>query len=199
MITPILTFLSTRIVYVFITTVVVVAAVPTLVIAIHGNTITITSAASSARRHDDDPERTRIVLEVKTAGHAVLVQLNSEEATCDTQISELSAKSKLSAAATAAAIKKGKDDFHAVIAPFVAEIQDDEDELDHLSVVTSTTEQTYLLRIREVEVVALGQTGHIGVVVSVCQTIVIQITQVVVVTPGGGGEGDDARLAQLTR
>ena len=42
MITTIVTFVTEKIVAVVITTVIVVAAVPTLIVAIHGNTITIT-------------------------------------------------------------------------------------------------------------------------------------------------------------
>jgi len=86
-ITSIITFLSTRIVSVVITTVVVVAAVPTLIVAIHGNTITITTGpVASATRTGDDQERARIVVEVKSAGDSVIVKLNNEEASCDSQI-----------------------------------------------------------------------------------------------------------------
>ncbi|TME68928.1 MAG: hypothetical protein E6I50_06650 [Chloroflexi bacterium] len=110
MITTVLTFLSQKIVAVVITTVVVVAAVPTLIVAINGNTITIsTGPVASTSRHGDDQERARIIVEVKNAGDAVVVKLNHEEASCDSQIAQLSAGSKLSATATAAALQKGKD------------------------------------------------------------------------------------------
>jgi hypothetical protein len=84
----------------------------------------------------------------------------------------------------------------------VAEINGDEDELGHLADVTTETQNTYLVRIQEVEVIALGQTGHPGVVVTVCQTIVVEVRQVILVVsrPGGGDdEGDDARFALLLR
>ena len=201
MVTTILTFLSTRLVYVMITTVVVVAAVPAIIVGIHGNTVTVTSAASAGRLHDED-ERTRVIVVVKQAGDTVTVKLTDAEAACDAQISALAAQSKLSATATAAALKKGKEEFHAQVAPYLTEIKDDEDELEHLAVVTSETQQVYLVRIQEVEVVALGQTGHPGVLVTVCQTIVVEVRQVIVVVvkPGGGDdEGDDARFAPLLR
>jgi len=191
-ITSIITFLSTRIVSVVITTVVVVAAVPTLIVAIHGNTITITTGpVASATRTGDDQERARIVVEVKSAGDSVIVKLNNEEASCDSQIAQLAGQSKLSATATAAELKKGKDEFHASIKPFDDEIKADEDELDHLKVITTETEQTFLVRINEVQVIALGENGQGGTLITVCQTIIVEITQVIVIVqpaPSGGDE-----------
>ncbi|HXN01702.1 MAG TPA: hypothetical protein VN973_07430 [Candidatus Dormibacteraeota bacterium] len=198
MITTIVTFLSTRIVSVVITSVVVVAAVPTLIVAIHGNTITITTAVASAGRTSDDQEHARIVVEVKSAGDAVVVKLNNEEAACDSQIAQLAAKSNLSATATAAELKKGKDDFHASLLPFENEIKADEDELDHLKVITTQTEQTFLVRINEVQVIALGENGQAGTLVTVCQTIIVQITQVIVIVqpaPSSGGDEGDIKKA----
>lgn len=200
MITPILTFLSTRLVYVLVTTVVVIVAVPAVIGGLHGDTVTVTVASSS--RHHDEDERARVLVVVKQAGDDVIVKLDAAEAACDAQISQLASQSKLSAAATAAAIQKGKDDFHAALAPYVAEINGDEDELRQLADVTTETQNTYLVRIQEVEVIALGQTGHPGVVVTVCQTIVVEVRQVILVVsrPGGGDdEGDDARFALLLR
>ena len=191
MITPILTFLSTRIVSVVITTVVVVAAVPTLIVAINGSTITIsTGPVASSSRHHDDQERARIVVEVKNAGDAVVVKLNNEESSCDAQIAQLAAHSKLSATATAAAIQKGKDDLHKSIVPYENEIQADEDELEHLTVVTTETEQTFLVRVNEVQVIALGENGQVGALVIVCQTIIVEVTQIVVVTTSDGSDSD---------
>lgn len=193
MVTTILTFLSEKIVAVVITTVVVVAAVPTLIVAINGNTITIsTGPVASSSRHGDDQERARVIVEVKSAGDAVVVKLNNEESSCDSQIAQLAAQSTLSATATAAAIQKGKDDFHKAVQPFADEIKADEDELEHITTVTTETEQTFLVRINEVQVIALGENGQTGTLVTVCQTVIVEIRQVVIVTtpPSGGDEGD---------
>ncbi len=198
MITPILTFLSTRIVSVIITTVVVVAAVPTLIVAINGNTITITTGTvASTSRHHDDSERTRIIVEVKNAGDAVVIKLNGEETSCDTQIAQLAAQSHLSATATAAALQKGKDELHASVVPFENEIKGDEDELDHLTVVSLQTEQTFLVRINEVQVIALGENGQVGALITVCQTILIEIQQVIVIVqPAPSGGDEDIKTAR---
>ncbi|MHB8612003.1 MAG: hypothetical protein ACYDAL_06190 [Candidatus Dormibacteraceae bacterium] len=196
MITAIVTFLSEKIVAVIITTVVVVAAVPTLIVAIHGNTITITTGpvASTTRTHSDD-EHARLVLEVKTAGDNVIVKINNEEASCDSQIAQLAAVSKLSGTATQAAIDKGKGEFHASELPLLNEIKADEDEFEHLTTVTSETEQTFLVRISTVQVTALGNDGQSGTLVTVCQTILVEIrTIVITVVQKPGGPGDDARV-----
>ncbi len=198
MITTVVNFLSAKIVLVVVTVVVVAAAVPTLIIAIHGNTITITAGpvASSSRNHDED-ERTRVIHDVHNAADTVIVKLNGEEASCATQIDQLAAKSKLSATATAAALKKGKDDFHKSVAPFINELKADEDEIDHLTVVTIQVEQTFLVRINQVEVIGLGDHDSVGVLITVCQTIIVQVTQVIVVVVQGGSDevDDDIRTA----
>ena len=195
MITSLLTFVSTRLVSVIVTTVVVVVTVPVLVIvAIHGHTVTISTSpvASESRKHED-AERTRIVIEVKNAGTAVIIKLDSEEASCNSQIALLAGQSKLSASATEAALKKGHDDFNSSVVAFVNEIKADEDELEHLTVVTTQTEQEFLIRIREIQVIALGDGSHTATLITVCQTILVEIQQVIVVVQPapGGAEGDD--------
>jgi cell division protein FtsL len=195
LIATIVTFITTRIVAVFITTIVVVAAVPSLIVLIHGNTITITTGpvASASRQHGDD-ERTRLILEVKTAGDDVLTKIHTEEASCDSQLDQLAAQSKISATETQADIDKGKSQIHSATTPFVNEIDADESEFSHLTVVSTTTEQTFLVRISEARVTALGENGTTGLVVTVCQTVLIEIRQIiitVVVQPGGGGDEGD--------
>jgi len=62
-----------------------------------------------------------------------------------------------------------------------------------ISFVTIETEQTFLVRINEIQVIALGQNGKTGTLVTVCQTIVVEIQQIIVVVqpaPGGGDDGD---------
>jgi hypothetical protein len=194
MISTIVTFLTTRIVAVFISVVVVVAAVPSLIILIHGNTITIVAGqVASSARHGDDEERARLIIQVKTAGHDVIVLLNAEEARCDAQIAQLSKVSKLTAAQTTAAILKGKSKFHLRAADYVREVETDENEFEHLAVVSTETEQVFLARVLQIRITALGEDGTNGALITICQTIIIEIRTIVitvVITPGGG-EGDD--------
>ena len=195
MITTIVTFLTEKIVAVVITTVVVVAAVPTLIVAINGNTITITPGpVASSTRHGDDEERARLILEVKTAGDTVVFQINSEEATCDAQISQLSSLSKLNAAATKAALERGKARIHDSALPYLVQIKAEEDEFEHLSVISVSTTQTFLVRIANIQVTALGEDGHTGLLITTCQTILIEIRQIVVVITSGHDIDDDIRM-----
>ncbi len=194
MITTIFTFLTEKIVAVVITIVIVVAAVPTIIVAINGNTITIppASVASTSRHHDED-ERARLILEVKAAGESVVVKIDNEEASCSSQIDQLASQSKLAAAATRAALDKGKGEFHTATLNFRKEIKDNEDELEHLTVITTQTQQTFLVRISTVSVTALGHDGHSGTLITVCQTILVEIRTIIVVVqaPSGGDEDDD--------
>ena len=194
MITTIVTFVTEKIVAVVITTVIVVAAVPTLIVAIHGNTITITTAtaASSTRSHDDE-ERAKLILQVKTAGDSVIIKINTSEATCDSQIDQLAAVSTISGSATKVALDNGKAKFRTATAPLLKEIKDDEDELDHLNVITTETTQTFLVRISQVQVTALGEDGNSGILITTCQTILVEIRQVVIIVvkaPKGDKDSD---------
>ena len=195
MITTIVTFLTEKIVAVFITTVVVIAAVPTLIVAINGNTITITPGpVASSSRHGDDEERARLILEVKTAGDTLVFQISSEEANCDSQISQLSSLSKLNAAATKAALERGKARIHDSTLPYLKQIKAEEDEFEHLSVITVSTTQTYLIRIANIQVTALGEDSHSGLLITTCQTILIEIRQIIViVVPTAHDIDDDIR------
>lgn len=196
MITTIVTFITEKIVAVVITTVIVVATVPTLIVAIHGNTITITAATvASSTRHHNDEERARLVLQVKAAGDSVVVKINHEEANCDSQIDQLAGVSTLSASATKSALDNGKAKFRTASAPLLTEIKDDEDEFDRLNVITTETTQTFLVRISRVQVTAFGADGNSGVLITTCQTILVEIRQVVVIVvqKPGGGEGADLK------
>ena len=179
MIATVITFLTEKVVAVIITTVVVVAAVPTLIVAINGNTISTTQGVivSITRLNDDD--RTRVIVEVKTAGDAAILKLKNLEVSCDVQIDQLAAKSRRSASATRVSLDHGKGDFHASVLPFIHEIEADEDEISHLSVITVETEQAFLIRINTVLVLALGEDGKNGALITVCQTILVQITQII--------------------
>jgi hypothetical protein len=195
LITTIVTFLTEKIVAVVITTVVVIAAVPTLIVAIHGDTITITpGTVASFTRHGDDEERARLVLEINTAGDTLVFQINSEEANCDAQISQLSSLSKLNAATTNAALERGKARIHDATLPYLKQIKTEEDEFAHLSVVSVSTTQTYLVRIANIQVTALGEDGHSGLVITTCQTILVEIRQIIIiVVPTAHDIDDDIR------
>jgi hypothetical protein len=196
LITTIVTFLTEKIVAVVITTVIVVAAVPTLIVAIHGDTITITpGSVASFTRQGGDEDRTRLILEVKTAADTIVFQINSEEATCDAQITQLSTLSKLNSAATKAAIERGKARMHDSTLPYLKQIKAEEDEFEHLSVINVSVTQIYLIRIANIHVMALGDDGHSGFLITTCQTIIIEIRQIIVIIgPKEHDIDDDVRM-----
>ena len=196
MIATVITFLTEKVAAVVITTVVVVAAVPTLIVAINGNTITTsTGVVVSTARITTQDERTRVIVEVKTAGDDAILKLKNLETTCNVQIEQLAGKSKVSATTTRSALDNGKNNFHTSVLPFIHEIEADEDEISHLSVITVETEQAFLIRINTVLVLALGEDGHAGALVTVCQTIIIQITQIIVVQSSPERDSDMKKAA----
>jgi len=195
LITTVIAFLTEKVVAVVITTVVVVAAVPTLILSINGNTITVTPGVVVSFTRGSDDERTRVIVEVKTAGDAVILKLKNLEASCGGQIEQLAGKSKLSATKTRSLLDNGKGNFHASVLPFIHEIEADEDEISHLSVITIETEQAFLVRINTVLVLALGEDGQHGALITVCQTIIVQITQIIVVVTGDGDRDYDIKKA----
>jgi hypothetical protein len=191
MISTIVTFVTTKVVAIIVTTVIVVVAVTSVIVLGHNVTLAQTAVALKSQKKSDD-ERTRIILHIKTEGDNVIVKLNTAETTCDAQITALTKVSKLSSAATQAAIKKGKSEFHTALSPYVTQIKSDEDEISKLPAVTTETESIYLLRISSITVTAIGEDGKHGVLITACQTIVIEIRQIiiVVVTPAGGEDDD---------
>jgi hypothetical protein len=191
LIATVITFVTEKVVAVVITIVVVVAAVPTLVVAINGNTITTsTGVVISTTRITTQDERTQVIVEVKTAGDDAILKLKNLETSCAVQIEQLAGKSKVSPTTTRAALDNGKKNLHTSVLPFIHEIEADEDEISHLSVITVETEQAFLIRINTVLVLALGDDGHAGALINVCQTIIIQVTQIIVVQTGGERDND---------
>ncbi len=191
MISTVVTFVTTKVVAIVVTTVIIVVAVTSVIVLGHNVTIAQSAVALKSQKKVDD-DRTRIILHIKTEGDNVIVKLNTEETTCDAQITALTKLSKISTASTQAAIKKGKTEFHTAQLPYVSQIKSDEDEISHLPVVTSETESSYLLRISSISVTAIGEDGKHGVLITACQTIVIEIRQIIiVVVKPSGGEGDD--------
>jgi hypothetical protein len=195
LITTVIAFLTEKVVAVVITTVVVVAAVPTLILTINGTTISATPGVVVSFTRVSDDERTRVIVEIKTAGDAAILKLKNLETSCDVQIDQLASRSKLSATATRSALDSGKNNFHTSVLPFVHEIEADEEEIKHLSVITVETEQAFLVRINTVLLLALGEDGQHGALITVCQTIIIQITQIIVVVQGGDRESDIKKAA----
>ena len=60
---------------------------------------------------------------------------------------------------------------------------------------TTEVEQTFLVRINTILITALGEDGHGGVLVTVCQTIVVQIQQIIVIVqPAPGGDESDSDI-----
>jgi hypothetical protein len=50
------------------------------------------------------------------------------------------------------------------------------------------------VRISTIQVIALGENGHSGVLITTCQTILIEIRQIIIITTGEHDVDDDIRM-----
>ena len=66
---------------------------------------------------------------------------------------------------------------------------------DQIRRAARETEQAFLVRINTVLVLALGVDGQHGTLVTVCQTIIVQITQIIVVVTQGPERDYDVKMA----
>ena len=60
--------------------------------------------------------------------------------------------------------------------------------------ISVSTTQTYLIRIANIQVTALGEDSHSGLLITTCQTILVEIRQIIViVVPTEHDIDDDIR------
>jgi hypothetical protein len=177
MFTILTTWISERIITVTAVSVLTVAAVPTtLIIVSHDdhNTIAVVQPA-------DEHSKLVLVSTVKKAGDAVIAKLNTAEAGCTTQVTQVVTTSKV-AAKVQPQLAKAKSQIHGSVSPLVAAIKADEDRFAHLTFVTPQDEENELEHLKLIEVIALGDGQSAGTITVTCQTVLITITQTINIT-----------------
>ncbi len=174
MITIITTWVTEKIVAIFMVTIVAVAAVPTTLILTteHQVTVTVTQQQQQAR--------IVLIQTVKTAGDELIVKLQNAEDSCNTQVITIVAGSKANPGRLQSKLAQAKLQIHGSISPFVAAIQKDEEHFQQLAVLTPEDEQNELAHLQLIEIESLGDGQTTGVVVVTCQVVVIEIKIVVV-------------------
>jgi hypothetical protein len=189
MFTILTAWISERIITVTAVTVLTVAAVPTtLIIVSHDdrNTIAVVQPA-------DEHSKVVLVSAVKKAGDAVIVKLNTAEASCTTQLTQAVTTSKV-AAKIQPQLATAKSQIHGGVAPIVAAIKADEDRFAHLTFVTPQDEENELAEFNTILVIALGDGHSAGTITVTCQTVLITITetiQITIINEGTDQERDD--------
>ena len=173
MITLITTFVTEKIVAILTVTLVAVAAVPTTLV------LTTEHQTTVVLQQQEDQQQVVLIAAVKKAGDDAIVKLQSTESSCNIQVTQLVATSKIAPGRIQSQLAQAKSQIHGSVAPFVAQIQKDEDHFAHLAVITPEDEQDELGQIQVIEITALGGTGTTGVVTITCQTVVIEIQTVI--------------------
>ncbi len=173
MFTLITAFVTEKIVAILTVTLVVVAAVPTTLV------LTTEHQTTVILQQQEDQQQVVLVTAVKKAGDAVILKLQNTESSCNAQVTQLVAASKVAPGKIQSQLAQAKLQLHGSVAPFIAQIQKDEDHFAHLAVITPEDEEDELGQIQLIEITALGGTGTVGVVTVTCQTVVVQIQLVI--------------------
>ncbi len=190
MITLITAWVTERIVTVVTVTLVAVAAVPTTLV------ITTEHHVDVVLQQQGDAQKVVLIQAVKKAGDSLIVKLQNAESSCTTQVTQLVSTSKVAPGRIQSQLARAKAQLHGSVAPFIAAVQRDEDHIAHLDEISEQDEQDELAQIQLIEITALGNTQTVGVVTINCQTVVVeikQVIQVIVLQPvvvNGGDEGD---------
>ncbi len=175
MITVISAWLTERIVAVLAVTLVGVAAVPTSILVLTEHQV------ATVQLQQENDQRLILVQTVKNAGDAIVAKLTTTESSCNTQVAQLVATSKLNSPRITTAVSNGKNQIHGSVTPFILAIQKDEDEFAHLAVITPDIRDAFVTQIQLLGTTALGNGQTVGVVTVTCQTILLEIQQVMII------------------
>ncbi len=179
MITLITTWITEKIVTVLTVSLVAVAAVPTTLV------LTTELQTTVVVQQQQATQQIVLITAVKKAGDDVILKLQTAETSCSTQVTQIVATSKVAPGKVQSQLAQAKTQIHGSVAPFIAQIQKDEDHFAHLSVITPEDEEAELGQIQLISVTALGNSQIVGVVTVTCQSVIVyiqEVIQVVVIT-----------------
>lgn len=172
------TWISQRIITVTAISVLTVAAVPTTVVIVshddHKDAVALVQPVS-------DQQKAVLIADVKKAGDGIIAKLNTEESSCDTQISHTVSSSSV-AGKLQNKLANAKTLLRSDTSPFALAIQKDEDRFAHLAVVTPQDEGNALADLNVIQVIALGEGSSGGTVTITCQNILITIKETIQIT-----------------
>ncbi|HEY8678549.1 MAG TPA: hypothetical protein VIN39_07950 [Candidatus Dormibacteraeota bacterium] len=173
MITLVTTFITEKIVAIITVSLVAVAVVPTTLVLTtdHGTAVVL--------QQQEDQQQVVLIAAVKKAGDGLIVKLQNAETSCNSQVTQVVTASKVAPGKVQSQLAQAKTQLHGSVAPFIAQIQKDEDHFAHLAVITPEDEEDELGQIQLIGITSLGGTGTTGVVTVTCGTVVIEIQQII--------------------
>jgi len=163
------------------------------------------TVAATARPHEDaeaadssrivDPERRDLLILTSRQQHERLIEeLQSQQFSCDSQVGQLVSAAHLGDDRAQPITSRAHSEMVATILPLVQRIRADEDELERQPVVTTSTVTVHINVIVSIRVTTIGDDGHPGTVVVLCQNILVEVREeivVIVTPPPPGPESDD--------
>jgi len=172
MITLLTTFITERVVTFITMTLLAVAAVPTTLVLVSQHQVVAT----------EEHRQVVLIQALKDEGNLVIARLQNAQASCDSQIQTVIAgQPKLgSVPRIQTAVTQGRDHLNATVANFVLLVQDEEEAAAKLAVLTPALENVFLEEIHSIQLIALGDGTNLGVVTITCQTVVIEIKEIVI-------------------
>lgn len=170
MITLITTWVTEKIVAVFVVSLVAVAAVPTTLVLTTEHQVAVTL------QQQEHQQRIVLVQTVKKTGDDLIVKLQSAEASCNTQVTNLASTH---GAQLQTQLASAQTQVHGSITPFIAAIRQDQDRFAHLAVVTPEDEEAELAHLQLIQITALGNGQTAGVITITCGSVVVQIQTVI--------------------
>ena len=173
MFTLITTFVTEKIVAILTVTLVAVAAVPTTLV------LTTEHQTTVILQQQEDQQQVVLITAVKKAGDDLIVRLQNSENSCNAQVTQLVVTSKINPGKVQSQLAQAKLEIHQSVAPFIAQIQKQEDNFAHLAVISPEDEQAELGQIQLIGFTAIGGNGTVGVVTVTCQTVVVEIQLVI--------------------
>jgi hypothetical protein len=146
-------------------------------------------------QQQSDEHKIVLIKAVKKAGDELVVKLQNAESSCNTQVTQLVATSKVNPGQIQSQLDQAKTQLHGSVAPFIAAVVKHEDHIAHLDEVSEQDEQDELSQLQLIEITSLGGGQTVGVVTVTCQTVVVEIKLVIqvnvtVTVHKSGGESD---------
>lgn len=170
MITLITTWVSEKIVAIFVVSLVTVAAVPTTLVLTTEHQVTVTVQQQQLQ------QQTILVQTVKKTGDDLILKLQSAEVSCNTQVTTLASTH---ATQIQTQLVSAQTQIHGSITPFIAAVRHDEEHFANLAVITPEDEEQELAHLQLITVTALGDGQTAGVVTVTCGSVVVQIQTVI--------------------
>jgi len=189
MITLITAWLTERIITVVTITLVAVAAVPTTLVLTTDHNTTIVLQQQQAQQ--------QIVLigAVKKHAASVIVQVQTAENTCNTQVSQLVAAHHIAPGLIQSQLAQLTLQLHGSVAPVIAAVQEKQNTFAKLAVITPEDEDSEIQQIDLIIVNALGGAGATGTITITCQTVTVQIQEIILVITEPRGQCATATAA----